>query len=122
MSIFTNNVTPEAPSSANRNWNNVGYQIWLDILNNDIRGRVEYWFSYASDEEIASNSANIAQWQTKSQLKNRYKNVTKLSDKFKKELDTVIDKAYEKYGVWLKYKVQFGPNKRIKSIYFIRFC
>lgn len=95
----------------------------MDVLNDVYRKRwspENMWFSSA--EAAASYTMPPMPWRTKSQMKNRYKNYKKLSKDFKKELDEVLDRIYQKYGVFAQYKIQYGSNKMIKSIYFIRVC
>ena len=117
MSIFANNVNKEAPS--NISWDKVAYDEWVDIRTRGYtddeytaygaRGR--FWYSIV--QSIAT---------TKNELKRSYQNRKRVDEYMKKELDCVIQRIYSKYGVWLKYRVQMGPNKRIKSIYFVKFC
>lgn len=114
MSIFANNVNNEAPS--NISWDKVAYDEWIDIrtrgyVDGEEEAHGRFWFSVV--QSIAT---------TKNELKRSYQNRKRIDDRMKKELDCVIQRIYSKYGVWLKYRVQMGPNKRIKSIYFVKFC
>lgn len=121
MSIFANNVIP---TPTNKNWNNVGYELWMDVLNEkDYRrhGPDNLWFS--NPEDAAAYRAFYKKpWQSKNQLKNSFKNRTRLGKIDIEVLDEVVQQGYSKYGVWLKYKVQFDKNGRIKSIVFTKFC
>lgn len=122
MGIFENNIKPSAP--AQKNWNSVGYELWMDVLNErDYRrhGPDNLWFSDPADA-AAYRASYQKPWQTKNQIKRSYENRTRIGKIDAEILNEVIQSAYSKYGVWLKYRIQFGKNGRIKSIYFVRFC
>ena len=124
MSIFTNNVIPSLPTG--KTWNNVGYEIWIDLLNEDYDRRNNpnnMWFSSqdALDEYVLIWK-NHRLWQTKNQIKTKLKTMRNLTRHMQECLDRVQETSYSKYGVWLKYKIQRDSRGWIKSVYFKKFC
>ena len=116
MSIFTNNITPSLPS--NISWNSIGYIEWEKFLQETYQERFK-------NTAVAWNIDPVyVRWPqySKNTLKHQYSNKKYLNENDKMILSHVIERIYKKYGVWLKYKVNIGKNKRIKSIYFYRFC
>ena len=116
MSIFANNINPII--STNLSWNNIGYIEWIQYLKESYIKRFEgmVWFPELPyfDFSPPDYSKNI--------IKRSYSNKKHLDKRTEEVLSEIIKRVYEKYGVWLKYKVQIGKNKRIKSIYFYHFC
>lgn len=123
MSIFTNNITPIQPT--NRSWNKIGYEEWIAILNQKRidRWRPEnMWFSNYEDAIAYRREWRpVGPW-NKNYIKRNLHQMKHLNRELQESIDKVQDTVYQKYGVWVKYKIQYGDNKRIKSIVFYRFC
>ena len=119
MSIFANNITPTFSSDIS--WNKIGYIEWEKYLQEKFNEHArKLWFTAASMSDTFVGK--IAPSFPKNILKRRFSNKKKLSKMDESELNEVLERIYENYGVWVKYKVVIGNNKRIKSLYFYRFC
>lgn len=119
MGIFSDNIVPSVPS--NRSWNNIGYEEWMDILNNNHRKKWDpsnMWFSDPSEYYYVP--ADL--YKSKNQLKEYLKNRKKLTPNIEKSLNDTVQQIYSKYGVWVKWKIQKKENGFIKSVYFVKFC
>ena len=118
MSIFTNNIAPTLPS--NISWNKIGYIEWEKYLQEKFTERAHnLWTATVglTDPLLPSTPSY-----SKKTLKRRFSNKKKLSKTDESELNEVLERIYKNYGVWVKYKVLMGDNKRIKSIHFYKFC
>ena len=113
MSIFANNITPTLPSDLS--WNKIGYIEWEKYLQEQFIDHTRNW------GDISGLTPNLPSY-SKNVLKRKFSNKTKLDKKNESDLNEVLERIYKKYGVWVKYKVLMGDNKRIKSIYFYKFC
>jgi len=119
MSIFTDNITPTLPSDVS--WNKIGYIEWEKYLQEKFHNRIRNYWS-AAGLTPSPLSLPIASSYSKNSLKRRFSNKKKLNKRDESELNEVLERIYKNYGVWVKYKVMIGDNKRIKSIVFYRFC
>lgn len=115
MSIFANNITPTLPPDVS--WNKIGYIEWKQYVEEKYQERFTNAERYAEDPIYVRWPAY-----SKNTLKHHYSNKKCLNEKDKMILSRVIERIYEKYGVWVKYKALMGKNKRIKTIVFYRFC
>jgi len=119
MSIFANNITPTVPSDLS--WNKIGYIEWEKYLQEKFHERVRGFWSASGLTPDPSLLPSTPPY-SKNFFKRKFSNKKKLSKTDESELNEVLERIYKTYGVWVKYKVQVGNNKRIKSIVFYRFC
>ena len=117
MGLFTNNINPESPKDIS--WNNACYDIFARELYKRLYS--ETWWDYVSGQRVSVDDLEKLPWD-KNDIKRKLQNMKKLPKAYQEALQNTIDKIYHKYGIWAKWKMQMGPNKRIKSIYFVKFC
>jgi hypothetical protein len=124
MGLFANNINPEPPKD--RSWNNVTYEILLEVLNRDYMKRhnpSNMWFT--SQEDAESYSAMIQNnipYPSKNYFEKRMSNFRRVPKDIVEAINTTTKEVFEKYGVWVKCRIQVGQNGRIKSIYFTKIC
>ena len=124
MGLFTNNINPEPPKD--RSWNNVVYEILLEVLNRNYIERWNpdnMWFSTKEDaDRYREEWKNKPPYPSKSYFERYMANRRHVPKDIVKAIDEATKEVFSKYGVWVKCKIQVGQNGRIRSIYFVKDC
>ena len=119
MSIFDNQITPEPPKGSS--WNKIGWNLFLHSYYRNLHGEYMYQWGENGFKRIEITEDTLLPF-GKHNVEQLLENMKRLSDRILFALKEMETTSYNKYGVWLKWKVLKKKNGRIKTISFYKYC